>query len=241
MAQEAGKELISRLAWMRMAPLQVIDMGCGPGEMSVLLKQRYPQANVIALDIAESMLRHVGRENNMASRLCADASLLPFKDNSIDLIFANLLLPWCHDVASLLQEWQRVLKAEGLLMFTAFGLETAKELTNIPTDQLALRVDIHDYGDLLMQAGFADPVLDVDQYILSYKNSETLLQELRTSLIWFPSEQEMKEVFSKHQDSPLEVTYEMIFAHAFAREVKKQKEIKIPFEQVRRQLFSNKT
>ncbi|TAK75366.1 MAG: methyltransferase domain-containing protein, partial [Gammaproteobacteria bacterium] len=179
-AKEAGQEMLTRLDWMTLQPKTIVDIGCGTGGLSLQLQERYPEAKVIAIDITESMLRQA---KSPLTRLCADAVALPLKSQSVDLLFANFLLPWCHtDIKKVLQEWRRVLRVEGLLMLTALGPDTLREwrgvLNEADTPPL---IDMHDIGDVLMEAGFSDPVLDVDYYTTTYREVNQLLYELKAS------------------------------------------------------------
>lgn len=211
-AREAGLEMLARLDWVTLAPQVVLDVGCGVGEMSGLLQKRYPDAQVISIDLSEDMLQSV-------KGICSDASILPFADQSIDLVFANFLLPWHHDIGALLKEWRRVLKPNGLLMVTALGIDTLREWREVwGENDIPRLADMHDIGDALVLSGFADPVMDVDYCTLTYTDPKKLVEELQTSGMLsldanIPSEDQMPKINDKWQ-----VTYELIYAHAWAPE-----------------------
>ena len=87
--------------------------------------------------------------------MCADAEKLPLRNQTVDLIFANFLLPWHNDFTVLLREWKRVLRPDGLLMLTALGPDTLREWRGTFAEaHLPLLVDMHDIGDVLLQEGF---------------------------------------------------------------------------------------
>lgn len=126
LAHEAANEMLSRLEWMTIKPAVILDAGCGLGELSNKLQLRFPDAQVLALDASLPMLQAVAQAS--VTRICAEAETLPLRDQSIDLICANLLLPWCDDVSLMLREWRRVLRPNGLVMLTALGPDREKAL-----------------------------------------------------------------------------------------------------------------
>lgn len=207
-AREAGEEMLNRLDWMTIKPKRILDVGCGTGEMSLALQQRYPEATVIALDSSEAMINHTKQHAALATCVCADAAHLPFANQSLDMIFANLLLPWQTDLKAILQEWRRVLRPDGLLMLTTLGLDTLQECRDeIAFDLVPGLIDMHDVGDCLLQMGFADPVLDVNYYKLRYRDPERLITELAAAGMGHLADIEKKDSYI--------VTYEVIYAHAF--------------------------
>ena len=117
--------------------------------------------------------------------LCADATRLPLADASVDLVFSNLLLPWC-DPDALFAELRRVLAPRGLLTLTGLGPDTLKELRAAwaAVDghvRVAEFIDMHDLGDALVRAGFAAPVLDVERYTLRYTDVRGLAADLKAT------------------------------------------------------------
>lgn len=140
-AEEAALQMCSRLELVILQPTVILEMGCGAGEETKNLKTRYPNAHIVG-----------GSEGE-----------LPLKEYTVDLIFANFLLPWCVDFKRVLQEWRRVLKPDGLLIFTSLGPDTLSELDG-KVDR-ALFMDMHDVGDHLIEAGFLDPVLEVEHLV----------------------------------------------------------------------------
>lgn len=204
LAQEAGAEMLSRLEWMNLDPRVIVDVGCGPGGCVQVLQSRYPTAAILAVDSSESMLNHLKEARINGSGICADAANLPLAAESVDLVIANLMLPWHANATLLLKEWRRVLSPNGLLMFTALGPDTLTAW-----DTAFHRYDMHDLGDAMLQAGFADPVLDINYYTLTYREINKLLFELKAS-------QMIAQEYAIAGDEPeLEAKYEVIFAHAF--------------------------
>lgn len=212
--------MLSRLDWMTLKPKVVVDMSCRAGEMSVRLNTYYQEADVIAVDESEDMLQYAKKTSSLNMLVCAEGEKLPFANQSVDLIFANLLISWHADISALLREWRRILRKDGMLMLTALGLDTLKECQDLfKPDEMPYFMDMHNIGDLLLQEKFADPVLDVNYYTMSYSNPKHLLNELRASGMWFPQDQvnieKMETSLRPNALNAWEVTYEVIYAHAF--------------------------
>ena len=117
--------------------------------------------------------RRRGRRLRRPLCLCADAERLPLADGSIDLIVSNATLQWCNDLGATFAECLRVLSPGGLLMFTTFGPDTLQELraawSSVDGDShVSPFPDMHDVGDALVRARFADPVMDVERLTLTY-------------------------------------------------------------------------
>ncbi len=233
---EVRGQLLERLALTTLAPGVVLDAGCGTGHASRALKRRYPRARVIALDFAPAMLRAARAQSGWLQpfdRVCADAQQLPFADASVDLVFSNLLVHWC-DPGRLLRELRRVLKARGLLCFSCLGPDTLRELRGAwsRVDDAAhvhFFPDMHDVGDELVRAGFAQPVLDVERYTLQYRDLGSLAADLRgtgsvSALVERPKGLTGKEKFRRLQaayealrtDGRLPASVEVIYGQAWA-------------------------
>lgn len=180
-------QLLERLDYVRLEPAVVVDLGCGTGHAARALKDRYPRARVIAIDLAEGMLREARRCRSWLrrfDRVCADARRLPLAAGSVDLLFSNLMLQWCPELDEVFAEFRRVLKPSGLLNFTTFGPDTLFELREawaaadggVHVNAFA---DMHDLGEGLMRAGLAEPVLDVERMSLAYPDVVALMRDLK--------------------------------------------------------------
>ncbi len=181
------QELLERLGPMRLEPEVVLDLGAGTGRGALALKRLYRSAAVIALDIAPGMLREA-RRNSRAfrrfDRICADAFRLPLQDECVDLVFSNLLLQWCDELDVVLGEIRRVLKPGGFLTFSTLGPDTLRELRSAwsaadSASHVNAFLDMHDIGDALTRAGFAEPVLDVSRVELTYPDVFELVRDLK--------------------------------------------------------------
>lgn len=183
-------------ALARNPPQRVLDLGSGTGHASAILQQRWPKAEILSFDLTLPMLRQARRAAKPASRwlpnpfaraplqICADARRLPLADASIDVLFSNLCLQWVEDLGAVLNGFRRVLRPQGLLLFSTFGPETLWELRAAfaQADQaphVSPFVDTAGIGDALVNAGFFQPVVDRDEEISHYPDLRALMQELR--------------------------------------------------------------
>jgi malonyl-CoA O-methyltransferase len=114
----------------------------------------------------------------------ADAGGLPLADASTDLVFSNLMLHWHPQPHTVFPEWKRVLRTDGLLLFSCFGPETLKELraacrSALPQARPMPYIDMHDFGDMMVASGFANPVMDAEVLTLTFPSARDLLNEAR--------------------------------------------------------------
>ena len=184
---EIGARMLERLDYVRLAPRRVLDAGAGPLRDARALGKRYGGAEVIALDYSRAMLRAGRRRFNFLERrapepLCADFARLPLAAGAVELLWSNMALHWAADPLAALREFHRVLAVGGLLMFSTLGPDTLAELRAAAG---AARVhafpDMHDLGDMLVTAGFAEPVMDMERLTIEYAGGEALLADLRAS------------------------------------------------------------
>ncbi|XKE44088.1 methyltransferase domain-containing protein [Halomonas organivorans] len=127
-AQQAmGQRLLDRLPAQASA---VLDLGCGPGEMTAELARRFgPGGRVHGLDLAPGMLEEARRRHGHGIRwLCADAAELPLAEGELDLVVSNLALQWCPDLETVLAEIHRVLRPGGRALINTLGPGTLAEV-----------------------------------------------------------------------------------------------------------------
>jgi malonyl-CoA O-methyltransferase len=118
--------------------------------------------------------------------LQADACRIPLQNGSVDLVFANMLLPWIADHAACLSDIARVLRKDGVFAFATFGPDSLSELReawhSIDEDwHVNAYPDMHDIGDAVVRAGLRDPVLDVDHLTVTYRDTDALYRDLTSA------------------------------------------------------------
>src|SRR3990172_9492624 len=176
---EIGGRMLERLDYVKLAPRRVLDAGSGPGRDLRPLARRYPGAQLVALDFSQRMLRQKhGLVSRLFSRsekhsLCANFECLPLAGGSVDLVWSNIALHWAADPLAALREFHRVLALEGLLMFSTLGPDTLGELRSAAgAARVHAFADMHDLGDMLVAAGFAEPVMDMERVNMLYADGE---------------------------------------------------------------------
>ncbi|MBL4851516.1 MAG: malonyl-ACP O-methyltransferase BioC [Gammaproteobacteria bacterium] len=262
---EVGARMLARLDYIRIAPKRIVDIGSGTGRITKNLAQRFVKTNVVALDLAEGMLRKsrtiqkqgMGRFFSRVQHLCADAEYLPLSNNSIDFVFSNVAFQWCNDLDKALQECYRVLAPGSLILFSSFGPDTLSELRSVWRDvddynHVNAFIDMHDIGDALIRAGFQSPVLDIENFTLTYSNVKDLMRELKAigahnvtagrqrGLMGKQQLKQIEQGYEKFRDNgKLPASYEVIYGHAWVPEQKTRKkedniEVKISLKQLSR-------
>ena len=195
-AREVDRRMQERLDYVKVEPKRILDLGCSRGGSFPGLVARYPDAQLIGLDISPAMLQAgqiarpgwqrwlgLGRQAQV-QRLAGDAVKLPLKSQSTAIVWSNLLLHWLDDPLPALAEAHRVLEVGGLLMFSTLGPDSLKELRSAFSDGYAHTqrfIDMHDLGDMLVGCGFADPVMDMEVLTLTYDVFDDMLGELRAA------------------------------------------------------------
>jgi malonyl-CoA O-methyltransferase len=255
--REIARRMHERLTLVKIQPRQVLDAGCGEGADLALLQQQYPDAQLIGVDASWPMLaaagatRHAARSSmerllarwlpargNAATQgesglLCADFARMPLKHGVADLVWSNLALHWHPQPDAVFAEWRRVLRVDGLLMFSCFGPDTFKEVRaafeGVDQAPHALPfVDMHDFGDMLVNAGFSTPVMDMELITVTYESVERLIADLRAwggnplvnrrrGLLGRHAWQEVRKRLERGRgaDGKLTLSFEIVYGHAF--------------------------
>jgi len=240
--REVGARLIDHLDPIRIEPRLIVDLGCGTGAGFAPLARRFPRGEIVGVDLAPAMLRRARERlprwrrwlGRAGPRLvCADAERLPLAAACADLVVSNLALQWCRAEA-VFAEAARVLPAGGLFLFSTFGPDTLKELRSAFRSAGDARahvndfVDMHDLGDGLVHAGFADPVMEMEMITLEYSGIEALARDLkavgaRNVLEGRPrglyGRDRWRRVAARYEasrrDGALPASYEIIYGHAW--------------------------
>lgn len=221
--------LKERLEFIKIKPSIVLDLGCGSTFDETC--SYFPNAHYIGVDIS-----HEGLSENKTKYhlLQSHAEQLPLKSNSIDLVISNQLLPFCNNVAIVFSEVFRVLKPNGLFLFSTFGPDTLRELKSIFMQHDTYPhvydfPDMHNIGDALLSAYFSDPVIDVEHLSIHYTELKNLWSDLKYSSSanalahrrktltgknrWQTIETALKQ--QQNLDGKLEISYEVVFGHAW--------------------------
>lgn len=235
LAREVGRRLGHRLDCVRLAPRRFADIGCATGDGVTELQHRYPDALPLAVDYARPMLAAVQSRSNWLDRLrrraprCvnADVKALPFAAGSLDLVWSNLMLHWLDDPQPAFIEINRVLAEGGLLHFAMLGPDTLKALRDaagkVGVGGTAGRfLDMHDIGDLLVAAGFADPVMEMEMLTLTYRSPRAFLADqrhlgVRDGLLGRLPWRDWRRVFAawEREEGLLPARFEIVYGHAW--------------------------
>lgn len=237
--REISHRLLERLDLIRLQPATLLELGSATGDTTSGLFKKYPKAHLIALDISPAMLARTRTRKpwlRKLSLLCADAEQLPLADASCDMIISNLTLHWCNDLQQVFAECWRVLKPQGLLLFSSYGPDTLLELRQswaVADDKVHVHafMDMHDMGDALIRTQFADPVMDTERLTVTYATPRALLQDLQQLGAVNASAGRLRGLTGKHkfqamltayenfrQDSLVPATLEVVYGHAWKPE-----------------------
>jgi trans-aconitate 2-methyltransferase len=121
-------------------PKEVIDLGCGPGNSTRVLRQRWPNAHIVGLDSSPAMIEQARQSSTDVEWRVADLRTWS-ETGRFDLIFANASLHWIEDHEVLLPRLIEAPKPEGALAFQMPALynqpasQTANELAESPSWQ----------------------------------------------------------------------------------------------------------
>ena len=254
--QEVARRMASRLDIVRLRPERIIDWWAHFGGGAPLLRKAYPGAEVIEVEaqpLIDSIEAASGakrmplwqrvfgaarprrvREADFAAVASGASALGQSVPAPAQLLWSNMALHWVDDLPGLFARWHAATTVDGFLMFSCFGPDTLKELRALYAalgfgPPCASFVDMHDIGDELVHAGFADPVMDMEMITLTWPDAASLLQELRTlggnasparapglrTPRWHKRlSKELTESLGQ-PDGRLALTFEIVYGHAF--------------------------
>lgn len=215
-----GERLLERLDLVQIQPSRLLDFGAGAGHFSQLSGQRYQQSQVYTLDHAVQTLvaaRSKFSPTDADRLICADAEKLPLTDNSVDIIFSNLLFHMYEHIETVFKELQRVLRPDGLLLFSMLGPDTHKELC-----QSCLTINhempnnpfygMQDIGDLMLAADFKNPVVDRETITLTYQDFDTLQADIKVLNTYGMATSQLLAMLAKIDRKQLINAYRALYA-----------------------------
>ncbi|TCP09015.1 methyltransferase domain-containing protein [Caldimonas thermodepolymerans] len=235
---EVARRMAQRLEIIRAKPQRVLDWWSSRSGSLALLQQAYPQAELIAVEPDEAARdawlaaqrrpwwspSRWGKSPRALSEAEADGA-------GAQLLWANMVLHWMADPAEMIRRWHRALAVDGFMMFSCLGPDTARELRALHARHGhgpagAEFVDMHDLGDMLVHAGFADPVMDMERITLTWSTPEAALAELRTlGRNTHPQRHaglrtpRWKRALMAQMQAPdparVAITFEIVYGHAF--------------------------
>lgn len=228
--REIASRLLERLELIRIAPSVILDLGAGQGFMSALLQARYPAAELMLLDHDWDLLQYSQSELKDQTKVQAVCThTLPIETNSVDLVVSNLYLPIIENWQTYLTEIYRVLKPEGLVLFTLLGPDSLQELrysvaqANLQSSVKTF-VDMHHVGDFLLEKGFLNPVMDMEYLHFSYEDMDALMQDLIEAEIIDQNMGMDKKLMDQYEtlrdEYGLPLTYEIMYGHAWMNDNK---------------------
>jgi len=192
---EVARRMADRLGLIRLQPRTLVDWCSFNGASQDLLSQAYPRAQVQRVEADAALLQRGRARSESESRWwsprrwaganAAWVAPTQLAAGGVELLWANMMLHQTEDPLAMMQQWQRALAVDGFLMFSTLGPGTLQGLRAVyarlgwPAPHAPF-VDMHDLGDMLVQAGFADPVMDQEVLTLTWPDAEALLRELRS-------------------------------------------------------------
>lgn len=178
--------LIERMQPMQLKTKRILDLGSATGTGSRQLAKMFRRCHVTSLDVSGAMLSCARRQRSRLARISelrADAMKLPLKTGSVDLVFANMLLPWIDDLSGLFSGVARVLRNDGLFVFSTLGPSSLSGLRHAWSNMdnhahVHPFIDMHNIADAAMQAGLCEPIVDVDSLVVSYRDVRAFFTDL---------------------------------------------------------------
>jgi malonyl-CoA O-methyltransferase len=237
--EEVGRRMEDRLQWIKRSPQAWADWEPVRGGLAThaQIAERYPQARAYAIE-PQPQRAELARERLARpwwKRIAGNAGpqFDPVPPGSVQMLWANMHLHMSADPQVLIRQWHAALAIDGFLMFTCLGPDTLKELRALyalcgwppPCHEFT---DMHDWGDMLVHSGFAEPVMDMERITLAFETPQRLLQELRELGAnlhpgRFPAlrargwQHRLHEALAEHlrgPDGKLTLTFEIIYGHA---------------------------
>ncbi len=239
--------MLDRLQWIKLKPQAWLHWGAVRGGLQahLHLSRMYPDSACFVLEAqeyrAQAAIKSIVKPWWHPKRWTAPAVRFEAPPAAaVDMLWANMALHEAADPQALLAQWHQALKVGGFVMFSSLGPDTTRELREIyqalgwPPAGHQL-TDMHDWGDMLVQTGFAEPVMDMERITLTYETPERLLQELRELGRNFHPQRfpalrgrawkarllrTLQEQLPRQADGRIVLTFEIIYGHAMKAQPK---------------------
>jgi malonyl-CoA O-methyltransferase len=235
---EVAKRMAERLVLMKTQPQTVLDWWARGGGGHAALAKAYPHAAIQGVEISAVASRATTAPAPWWRRI-ARKELPVLHEQAVaergaQLVWANMVLHHSADPGALMAQWRRGLAVDGFLMLSTLGPDTLAKLRGIYRDAgwgspHAPFVDMHDIGDMLVQAGFNGPVMDQEQLTLTWATPDAALAELHTLGINADSarhaglrtprwRQRLCDALREHaadKDGRIALGFEIVYGHAF--------------------------
>ena len=268
--EEVARRMEERLGWIKLQPQQWVHWEAVRGGLQAhgLLARRYPKATCFVVE--DSAARAKIATDALAKPwwsparwTAAPVQVGPPPEAGVQMLWSNMLLHQVADPQALIARWHRALAVDGFLMFSCLGPDTLRELRELylalgwPEPAHAF-TDMHDWGDMLVQAGFAEPVMDMERITLTFSTPQRLLLELRElgrnlhpgrfaglrGRGWLAHLHEAlaRRLPGSEPGGPLRLSFEVNYGHALrpAARARVQAESQISLEEMRRTLRQRK-
>lgn len=230
--REIATRVLGRLDYIQCQPQSILHLCLQPSDGGQRLKKQFPKAHITTASPRPMSKQHWWQRAVQAVELTS--STLQFQSQSFDFIFMQLLLSATNDWPHLIRECHRVLKPGGMLLFSAVGPDTLKELANTYAkvdliSSVHACVDMHDIGDACVKAGFENPVMDMSPLTLQYQQLNQLWDDLkltgansvqinRQRGLLTPRQWARLQMAYPHTSDGYPATIEIIVGHAWAGE-----------------------
>ena len=187
---EVARRMAERLDFIKLKPADYLDWGPSLGDSLAALQQAYPAARAwwqeptpALRQRAEARLQKPWWRRLMGG-VGASGPQLAQGGETVQMLWANMALHAAPDKPALLKTWHQLLAVDGFLMFSCLGPDSLVELVRLYESRgwgrpLPAWVDMHDLGDMMVEAGFADPVMDQERLRLTWSDPAKLLADLR--------------------------------------------------------------
>lgn len=236
-----AKRVMTRLDYIKLEPKVVIDCGSGFGYDYNLLKEKFHGSTIYEIDTSlevlktqqnkKSWLRNILNKSESRNLINADAYHIPIRNGIVDFVYANQLLPYLSDIVAYFKEARRVLKVGGAFCISGLGVDSFKELRELGLSTYRFP-DMHDIGDMLVEVGFTNPVVDTEYITLEYDNLATLLCDIKLVGCGAANSEILRSGITKAEfdiiksklHQPIQLTLEIFVAHGW----KDQHKIDLP-------------